>query len=815
MATSDEGVARTNPNLPTTNSTGRLLIVPGDGHQDTSPLGSVRWSIEGGKCQHCIETDSSGRIKEVMDSINDIVVDRNHDSFPLDHVSEAFLRHGLRIIDISSGDHEISFEINLETGHTVARSAQRHQHAPRDLGKKIFDSIKLALERPMHELAEKVSASAHADDVAAVLRQAQTDGVLGFRPTHSILAALETVDVESADQSNREYLRRARLEVAQRLNRPDIIAREAEAILAEHGHNLPVKEQAQLELAVAIGMQRRGQTEAALETWRRLAGPDTPLDAGGRGWAWRNISLALAVSDPEARKAAQRSADAFLQAGDKYQAGASLLRMADCLMTEAPVKALEALDQMFVLVEQESITNRDLRAAVHHARANRLLTLRNAALALKDAEQAIALRRELHGSEERLASSLHVAAAALSILDRKDEARALSDEASALLGTNETNRAVLAEQAISLFQNFDNDIANKLEQDARRKNSWEVVSAVVAARALHDPSLAPERRLSLLEGLISELRSVNAPSTMMEVPRQAIAELLTRMQKFDRAFGWWQALAQDLPWNDNVLRNFLNCCTELQKWPEAEKILRGLLALRGELPGIKFLLGRVILSAGRPSEALTILHEASKLAEPDSDLLRNIFDWQRKAMDAGANIVASKPPPPATEVSRQELEAALDEFAFQVSAQHRMKFWRKKGNKREWIERPEALAQTQLHIFLSAKFGDRIAVFDEIFAGAGRLDLYLQLAGGTATVIELKMCGGRYSSTYAAAGEEQILHYMENCRTNLGYLIAFDARFQKFGTSILTKRAPDAHTVFEKFVDVRPDWRKTPKLDVS
>lgn len=121
-----------------------------------------------------------------------------------------------------------------------------------------------------------------------------------------------------------------------------------------------------------------------------------------------------------------------------------------------------------------------------------------------------------------------------------------------------------------------------------------------------------------------------------------------------------------------------NCCTELQKWPEAEKILRTQLALRGELPGIKFLLGRVILSAGRASEALTILHEASKLAKPDSDLLRDILDWQRKAMDAGANIVASKPPVQATEISRQELEAALDEFAFQVSAQHRMKFWRKK-----------------------------------------------------------------------------------------------------------------------------------------
>jgi len=36
--------------------------------------------------------------------------------------------------------------------------------------------------------------------------------------------------------------------------------------------------------------------------------------------------------------------------------------------------------------------------------------------------------------------------------------------------------------------------------------------------------------------------------------------------------------------------------------------------------------------------------------------------------------------------------------------------------------------------------------------------------------------GDRYASTYAAAGEDQIIHYMDNRDCHLGYLLVFDAR---------------------------------------
>lgn len=73
-------------------------------------------------------------------------------------------------------------------------------------------------------------------------------------------------------------------------------------------------------------------------------------------------------------------------------------------------------------------------------------------------------------------------------------------------------------------------------------------------------------------------------------------------------------------------------------------------------------------------------------------------------------------------------------------------------------------------------------------------------------ILELKMCSAGYSSTYAAAGESQLLHYMENRQSHLGYLIVFDARARDFGRPLLNGMAAD--TVINKFVNLVPSVRE-------
>jgi hypothetical protein len=104
-------------------------------------------------------------------------------------------------------------------------------------------------------------------------------------------------------------------------------------------------------------------------------------------------------------------------------------------------------------------------------------------------------------------------------------------------------------------------------------------------------------------------------------------------------------------------------------------------------------------------------------------------------------------------------------------------------------------------------FGDRVDIYAEAEAGAGRIDLALSFGGGLSVIVELKMCGARYSSTYAFSGSEQITHYMESMQKSLGYLLIFDARMRDFGKGIDPVTTIAGFTVVTQFIDVRPSIR--------
>ena len=178
---------------------------------------------------------------------------------------------------------------------------------------------------------------------------------------------------------------------------------------------------------------------------------------------------------------------------------------------------------------------------------------------------------------------------------------------------------------------------------------------------------------------------------------------------------------------------------------------------------------------------------------------------RERALELGGTLLPPNSPRPASgPVTRKEFEAALISFGHAVSTMRRMAFWgKKKGARRPWIKRPERKAQDLLHMYLQAKFGERVEPDEEIVAGAGHIDLYVKLVGGPSIVVEIKMCGGGYSSAYAAAGEHQITHYMKNKGTKLGYLVVFEGRTRMFGKRVLSGRR-GGYTVIEQGVDVRP-----------
>lgn len=83
---------------------------------------------------------------------------------------------------------------------------------------------------------------------------------------------------------------------------------------------------------------------------------------------------------------------------------------------------------------------------------------------------------------------------------------------------------------------------------------------------------------------------------------------------------------------------------------------------------------------------------------------------------------------------------------------------------------------------------------------------------GDKVIVELKMCGHGYSEGYAQEGLEQITHYMENKKTDTGYLIVFDSRVQDFAQGFDLAESANGKTILTRIADVRPyvEKRGTP-----
>ncbi len=157
-------------------------------------------------------------------------------------------------------------------------------------------------------------------------------------------------------------------------------------------------------------------------------------------------------------------------------------------------------------------------------------------------------------------------------------------------------------------------------------------------------------------------------------------------------------------------------------------------------------------------------------------------------------------------VKPTELVNCLEDFASYISTDERMSFWHFNISERkyEWINSPEKHAKQLLQTFLKGRFSQSISTFEEIRAGAGKIDLFITTTLGDKVIVELKMCGYGYTETYAREGLEQIAHYMENKKSETGYLIVLDSRAKDFAQGFDSTQSIGNKTIHTRIADLRP-----------
>jgi tetratricopeptide (TPR) repeat protein len=387
-----------------------------------------------------------------------------------------------------------------------------------------------------------------------------------------------------------------------------------------------------------------------------------------------------------------------LEAGKKQEAGKSLMHLANLLIEVDPAEAVTRLNEMIGLLDTEGLLDRHVRAAALHSRSNRFARLRKHEDAFRDACEAVKLRRGLLGADEAFVSSLHLAAIEARCIGEQAAADAFEEEAEKLTEELKLLHFQLAHRVSRLADEFDSMEAMDLLAEAEAANNLEVIVAVRVFQATRDESLTDSAGLEILEDTRSRILSARGGAGIMKPVQIAIGQLLARMGRPDRAERWFREILNADAFDGFALNALIDCLWRQEKWGDAAIFFRKQLALRGELPGLTFALGKSQFEAGDMSSAVTTFTRLLNALGGDENLRKSATDLRERALQLGGTILPTQPIPIVGSDTREEFESALDDFARFIAAEKRMRFWigdEKNGYK--WVAGPEGRAQDLLH----------------------------------------------------------------------------------------------------------------------
>lgn len=710
---------------------------------------------------------------------------------------------GFGVQQLPSSDVQVEVEISANTRRRVGVTSQLHEFAdPNGMGKVVFDALANVGSTARTEMAQKVTdelAAGNAEGAAKALTEWAGIGLL-LGVTEADLGHARRVPVEGFPPTLREEVLSVRLALAGQIN--DMGAeteKDLRAAIDEFGATMDVAKRAELSGFEGAMARAKGYKATAIRHWKAaLKGKDST-----RGHALYDLSRAYPKTEPEAARYAELAADASLQAGDQKEAARCLQRLAACLLVRDPKRAVEAIDRALGLLGT-NLLDRDWKAGLLHYKAEALDKLGLRKPALDAAAQAADERRDLMGAEVERHSSLALA----SILAKNagDNARAdeLKAEADNLAAAFDDPRARLRHAASEVVLNYDSARAEALRDEAEKLGEMGVAAGLVTMRAVHEGT--PEQRLQWLEEALVRLRAAKASRGDTEVVLQALAQELMKQGETDLAIRNYKEVLDINPFNQEARQNAAALLHKSERWQEAVDYFEAQREIFGDKPGLLYGLGKSYLNVGDVNAAATTLMLSKAAIGATENLKEHADKLIQQAIQQGGRPDLTKRVPQPDVVTHAEFEATLNEMAHFFAAEKRMSLWKSLGNnKHEWIERPEARAQDTVTAYLSGSLGKRVEVLEAVAAGAGFVDLYVIGENGFRAIVELKMLGDPYSSTYAFAGENQIAHYMDQKKVAIGYLVIFDARKRDFGKRPDESATPKNKTIRVLLVDVRPD----------
>lgn len=504
--------------------------------------------------------------------------------------------------------------------------------------------------------------------------------------------------------------------------------------------------------------------------------------------------------------------DIALEEGNIKETIALKMNLVDKLICIEPSKAIEIIENLEQLCKVNDIKDNIMLAKLLFNKANYLFSIKDYEQALGEIEKAIKSIDNIAG-DDIINSRYSYYALGLQLaenLNIEDKIGKFQKELTILKEKIKTTDFAEQLNIPELIINKKYDELNLLKHNQLENGNYYTVFLINMALVVNEDTSFTDK-ISLLD----EIKTYTDKIPLREIDKALIyhtyAHIFLQEKMYDKFIEYANISLQINPYNPELRHNYIVILQQEDRWPDIEKFCKDSINRFGELPNIMFLYAKSICIQNSNKDklgmAITILSNIiSKLDEDIKNEATQILIQQTKKGIEPNNKFYQKEQSNDFVITLSDFESAIDDFKKNIEEKVRMSFWvgkKEAEDGHQYIENPETMAKTNFISFFNSRFGNNVRIIDECSAGAGFIDIYLIFSTFT-VVVELKMCGHRYNSTYALSGKEQLKHYLDNSDSRLGYLLIFDSRIRDYSKYLNETIDNKNYTIITKAIDIRP-----------
>jgi len=697
--------------------------------------------------------------------------------------------------------NEFKFEIDLKSNVMVGSTDND------------IDKLSMNISNAMQRAWVEISENRWIDDFSELLNEnkiveaysifEKNKGLLQFVSDKTILEKLRKLNVSFLNKEQKKDFLSLIIAVAGKLNQRDIQSEKIiDAYLKEYKNEIEIELILNLKLEKANISASNGHYNQAVARYKKLLSYENMEDST-KSWVYRGLSKISNNNDDYIRYS-ELAIDTFLVDGNKKEAIKDIVALSDFESKVDANKALKRLNFAIDILGTESLLDKEFTASLKHKKAQLLYDLNILDKALIEIEEACNLRRGLIANELYLHASVSLASLILSKTDDIDKKAKYDRELLQLSQSIKDENFLIRQELSNIFSKKENIPKELIEKLIEQKDDMSLCAVYMYIYTIAD--FYDDESIALIDKAIDLAQQINE-NNLLSTIYLTIADKNHKHNSIEDAFVAYKKSLEYNPFNFTAYQNGTNMLFENKRFTEVELFLERQINFIGELPNICFFYAKALFENKKYQLALKYFKKSNRSEEVDRYILQCVTNDE-------INIEIIEKSESSLEnfnITLSEFKEALEEFSVSIRQDTRMFFWKydKEKKKYKWTEKPEELSKQLLINFLNGKFGvNSIEILQEPRAGAGFIDLYILLAGGLKVIIELKMCGAGYSSTYAISGKSQIVHYAENKNTNVGFLIVLDSRIRDYGKSFQSIQSVNNILIHTIVIDVRSKIEK-------